>query len=174
MDRSARDALQSGMQRLADGDRGAFDAVFSSLWPLLRGFALRALRDSAEADDAAQGALVKVFARAAEFDPKRDALAWALAIATYECRTLRKRKLRRREDPGDPPEETSPSPEDAVIEADLRAAAGELCGALDPVDAETLLAAARGERPNTPVFRKRLERALARLRKQWRARHGTD
>jgi RNA polymerase sigma factor (sigma-70 family) len=174
MDRSARDALQQGMRRLAEGDRGAFDAVFVALWPVLRRFAERALRDPADADDAAQSALVKVFARVSQFDARRDALAWAIAIASYECRTLRKRSLRRREDRTEAPERAAPSAEDEAIEADLHAAVGEACGALSPADAETLLAAARGERPRSAAFRKRLERALERLRKEWRTRHGTD
>jgi len=42
------------------------------------------------------------------------------------------------------------------------------------LDQETLLAAGRGDRESSSTFRKRLERALARFRKQWRARHGAD
>ncbi len=49
-----------------------------------------------------------------------------------------------------------------------------MLGGLSALDAETLLAAARGERDPSATFRKRLERALARFRKEWRARHGAD
>ncbi len=44
---------------------------------------------------------------------------------------------------------------------------------LRPADAETLLAYARGERPDLPgpTFRKRVERALVRLRAAWRLNH---
>ncbi len=44
---------------------------------------------------------------------------------------------------------------------------------LPPGDTETLLAYARGERPDlpAPTFRKRVERALARLRVAWRLHH---
>ena len=177
MDRSAREALQRGMTALADGDRSAFDAVFAALWPVLRRFAERALQDPAAAEDAAQSALVKVFARAAEFDPDRDALSWALGIAAYECRTARKKQSRRREDLGAAPAEPSRvagTPEEAAIDADLQAAAVAVFGALRPVDAETLLAAARGRREKSNLFRKRLERALSRFRKEWRARHGEE
>ncbi|HYR19577.1 MAG TPA: sigma factor [Myxococcales bacterium] len=96
MDHGARAALQRGMCRLAEGDREAFEPVFAALWPVLRAFAARALTVPAEAEDAAQSALIKVFARAAEFDPLREALPWALGIAAYECRTLRKSRARRR------------------------------------------------------------------------------
>ena len=50
----------------------------------------------------------------------------------------------------------------------------EVLGGLRFRDVETLLAAARGERDPSATFRKRLERALARFREQWRARHGED
>ena len=177
MDRSAREALQRGMCALADGDRSAFDPVFAALWPLLRRFAERALLDPSAGEDAAQSALVKVFSCAAEFDPERDALSWALGIAAYECRTARKKQARRREDVTAAPPEPGPavaSPEDVAIDTDLQAAAAGLLGTLRPVDAATLLAAARGDRERSSLFRKRLERALSRFRKEWRARHGED
>jgi RNA polymerase sigma-70 factor (ECF subfamily) len=46
---------------------------------------------------------------------------------------------------------------------------------LAPADAATLIAYARGERPDLPgpTFRKRVERALARLRTRWRVDHGS-
>ena len=43
MERSERDTLQRDLVALADGDREAFHPVFVRLWPLLRGFAARAL-----------------------------------------------------------------------------------------------------------------------------------
>src|SRR5580765_3238617 len=89
--------LQGLMERLADGDRSAFHPVFESLWPLVRRFAARHLHPG-DADDAAQEALLRVFRRAAEFDPGRSALAWALGIAAYEIRTARRRRRRRREE----------------------------------------------------------------------------
>ena len=100
MDRARRDVLQRDLARLADGDREAFHPVFVCLWPLLRGFAGRYL-PAADAEDAAQEALVKVFARAAVFDARRDALSWTLGIAAYEIKTVRRRRQRRRED-GEP------------------------------------------------------------------------
>lgn len=176
MDQSARAALQQGMSRLANGDRSAFEPVFVALLPVLRGFASRALPIAAEADDAAQAALIKIFARAAEFDVRRDALSWAVGIAAYECRTLRKARSRRREqEMSSIPESIDwRTPEDAAVDQDLIAAATELLGGLRLQDVETLLAAARGERDPSATFRKRLERAIVRFRNQWRARHGND
>jgi RNA polymerase sigma-70 factor (ECF subfamily) len=87
VDRARRDVLQRDLARLADGDREAFHPVFVCLWPLLRGFAGRYL-SAPDAEDAAQEALVKVFARAAVFDTRRDALSWTLGIAAYEIKTM--------------------------------------------------------------------------------------
>src|SRR5262245_36850471 len=90
VDTHARGALQEEMTLLARGERAAFDPLFGRLWPLLRGFAARCL-PVAEADDAAQEALLRVFSRASEFDPGRDALAWVLGIAAWQIRTHRTR-----------------------------------------------------------------------------------
>jgi DNA-directed RNA polymerase specialized sigma24 family protein len=171
-----RAELRALMARLADGDRTAFRPAFRLLWPRLRAFAVRYL-GSVDGEDAAQGALLRVFSRASEYDPGRDALAWALGIAAWECRTLRRRSQRRREDLVPPPEERSPgaTPEEAAIEQDLRVAAEQILGTLRPADVETLLAAAGGPRPvQGATFRKRLERALARFRLAWRAKHGNE
>jgi hypothetical protein len=99
-----------------------------------------------------------------------------LGIAAYECRTARKARARRREDltPETPEAADARTPEDAVVERDLLAAAADLMEGLSALDQGTLVAAARGERDPSSTFRKRLERALARFRKQWRARHGAD
>jgi DNA-directed RNA polymerase specialized sigma24 family protein len=176
VDESARAALQQGMSRLAEGDRSAFEPVFAALWPLLRRFASRALPIAAEADDAAQSSLVKIFARAAAFDARRDALSWAIGIAAYECRTIRKTRSRRGEQQmtGVPEAIEWRTPEDAAVDQDLIAAATDVLGGLRVQDVETLLAAARGERDVSAKFRKRLERAIARFRNEWRARHGND
>lgn len=175
MERVAREALQRQLERLADGDRDAFHPVFVRLWPLLRGFAARCLPRE-EVEDAAQEALLRVFARAAEFDRQRDALSWVLGIAAYEIRTVRQRRRRRREHPehalANRPD-SGRSPEATAVAADLERALGEALAALRPADAETLLAYARGERPDLPgpTFRKRVERALGRLRSAWRLNH---
>src|SRR5437588_2677011 len=119
------------MARLADGEREAFPAVFAALWPALRAFAERLLCDGALAEDAAQSALLRVFARAGEFDPERDALAWAFGVLAFECRTLRKQSARRREDFAAAPalsNRASPaaSPEEEASLRQLCAAAAEV------------------------------------------------
>ena len=164
------------MARLAEGDRSAFSLVFSTLWPLLHGFARRLSFDASEAEDAAQQALINVFEHAHRYDPARDAAAWALAITAHECHTARRKRR------GEPLDERSegipalqPNPEEAVIDRDLIAAATEALGSLRSEDAATLASAWGGQRPAIAptAFRKRVQRATERLRAAWRSRHGT-
>ncbi len=93
MDSAARNHLNDLMVRLADGDRTAFDEVYCVLWPIISTFCNRTL-SRADAEDAAQQALVKVFDQASRFERDRDAVTWALSIAIWEIRTIRKRHLR--------------------------------------------------------------------------------
>lgn len=180
MQRSDTDVdLEALVLRLAAGERSAFDPLYDALGPLVHRLSTRMMRGAPEAEDAAQEAMTKVFARASHFEPGRSVTTWVLAITAYECRTLLQRQRRRRED--DLPveaglAETTHSPEADAIARDLEAAAREVLGTLRATDIETLEASARGERPDLPqaTFRKRLERALARFRAAWSARHGND
>ena len=181
MDRRQREQLHERMVSLADGDRGAFRAVYETIRPILCRFAERLLGNAADAEDVAQEALLKVFVRASEFDRSREALPWALGIAAYECRTFRRKASRRREDHGTAAElgefkHAGRTPEADVIERDLHAAAREVLGTLRAQDVETILAA-MGETHRPAVagsaFRKRLERGVGRLRVAWTARHGS-
>jgi RNA polymerase sigma factor (sigma-70 family) len=166
------------MLRLADGDRSAFDPLYDALWPLVRRLTDRMLRGAPEAEDAAQEAMAKVFACASRFESGRSVTTWVLAMTAYECKTLRQKQRRRRE--YEPLNASwidgAVSPEQAAIARDLEQAAREVLGALRPVDIETLQAAMSGTRPPLlqATFRKRLERALARLRATWSSRHGLD
>jgi DNA-directed RNA polymerase specialized sigma24 family protein len=174
---AARAELHRQMARLADGDRSAFPFVFKVLWPVLRGFVLRQL-PSSDAEDVAQEALLNVFAHASDFDADRDALTWALGIAAFEVRTARKRVARRREALGEAlqPAIASASTEQEIISRNLEAAALEVLGTLRPSDIETLRCMASGRSPSVPgaTFRKRIERALRRLKLAWRTKHGAD
>lgn len=175
MERQRRAELQRCLVRLADGDRAAFRPVFDLAWPKLREVAGRLMPVAADADDAAQSALVKLFERAHEFDRERDALAWIIGIVSYECLTIRRKRSRRREGGSDAPAawmiDPRDSPEARAIAGELEGAAVAVLGQLRPEDRATLRVAffgdgERGARPAT--FRKRLERALDRLRAAWR------
>lgn len=180
MDRSARSQLNESMIRLADGDRAAFDPVYAALFPAVHAFCRRMIGAGADAEDAAQQALIKVFDRASTFDPEGDALTWTLTIAAWECRTVRKKRGRSKEAPA---EEASaialdaPSPEERLIDRDLAGAAEALLTTLSEADQATLRATVEGEAPDPSIagatFRKRRERAFARLREAWRKVYGS-
>lgn len=179
MDKRAREDLDRCLARLADGDRGAFDCVFARALPIVRRFVSGALANAADADDVAQAALLKVFARAHHYDPARDALSWILGIAAFEVKTQRKKIARRREVGEQPLRELRDAQriEDETIARDLLRALNDLLGAMSAQDEEAILAAAELlPRPavSPAAFRKRLERALGRLRHAWRERHGVE
>ena len=174
LDSLTRAGLQRDLTRLADGDRQAFDAVYRHLWPVVHGLAARYLPPD-DVDDAAQVALLKLFERASEFDPARDAAAWAIGVAMWEIRTVRRRAWRRRDTtdldaaaelPG-----SDASPEESAIAASLAAAIGRTLATLRPEDREALLQFAREERTMGAGFRKRLQRARERMRAAWRLIH---
>jgi RNA polymerase sigma factor (sigma-70 family) len=175
---SERALLQRDLTSLADGDRDAFRPVFVRLWPVVRAFARRQLPPE-DAEDVAQRALLRLFERASEFDPQRDALAWALGITAWEIRTLRRWRGRKREVPV--PDEhgveglvpdAAPTPEERLLAGERDRALHIALATLGPADAETLRAFAEGDRPPGATFRKRLQRAHERLRRAWGARHG--
>jgi RNA polymerase sigma-70 factor (ECF subfamily) len=176
MDAEGRRQIQAWMVQFADGDRGAFQPLFDALWPVLLAFTSRALDARADAEDAAQQAMLKIFSRIADFDRTRDGVSWAMGIAGYEVMTVRKRGARRREaGPGafDRLEHEGATVEDRAIAAELRHIALELFGGLSARDRAALAHAFTGEPPPTDeTSRKRRARALDRLRAAWRRAHG--
>jgi RNA polymerase sigma factor (sigma-70 family) len=176
LDAETRRTLNAMMVRLADGDRTAFDGAYALLWPALLGFCKRTLAP-ADAEDAAQLALLKVFDRASTFQRDKDALTWAITIAAWEVRTTRKRHLRARSTSIEPDDQVSPTadPERAALEHELVEAARDVLGALPDDDRATLSATFDEEKPDgvsAAAFRKRRERAMSRLKEAWRRIHG--
>ena len=174
LDARARAELQRELTRLADGDRPAFEPVFALLWPVVHALAARYL-PPIDVDDAAQNALLKLFERATEFDAERDAVAWAIGLAMWEIRTVRRRAWRRRDtgalDDAADLAMNAVSPEERAIAANLAAAIGQTLATLRPEDRDALLRYARDERTVGAGFRKRLQRARERMRAAWRLRH---
>jgi RNA polymerase sigma-70 factor (ECF subfamily) len=172
-----RAQLDRWMAAAADGDRAAIDPLFAALWPVVLGYATKFLGDAAFAEDAAQDALIKLFGQVNRYERERDALTWALTHATWQCRTARRRRQRRGETVLGAHDE---SVDGTVVaeERELVRAAVATLATLAPRDVEILIAALTDDdvlratlAPAT--FRKRLERALGRLRLSWRSRHGT-
>jgi RNA polymerase sigma factor (sigma-70 family) len=156
--------LDGLMNRLADGDRDAFEPLFRALWPRALAAAKRRLEDSAAAD-AAQATMIKIFTRAPEFERGAPVLPWFYAVAANEIRALA-RKAR----PHVPVDESLPAtgdPERSAMDRELRAAVAQAVESLDGPAAEAIAALfGEGERPpiGDAAFRKRVSRAYARLR----------
>ena len=165
------------MTAAADGDRAALDPLFAALWMPVVTYSTRFLRDPTLAEDVAQDALVKLFGRLDQYDRERDALTWALTFATWECRTARRRIQRRGEVPA-APDAAQLAGARVVEEREPVRAALDAVDTLEPRDREVIAAVLLDDdelrRSLAPAtFRKRLERALGRLRTSWRSRHGT-
>jgi RNA polymerase sigma-70 factor (ECF subfamily) len=168
-----RALVQRLMTAAADGDRTAVEPLFQVLWPMSVDYATKLVGDRALAEDCVQDALVKLFAQVDQFDRERDGTAWALALVTWQARTIRKQRERRREDDV----AANPSYE---MDADpiFRTAIDEVLASMPARDRDVILASivdddALRDTLAPATFRKRLERALSRLRLSWRSRHGT-
>jgi len=157
------------MERLAAGDRSAFDVLYEALHPRAVSVATRRLHDRALAADAAQSTLLQIFARASEFEPGAKVLPWFYAVCANEVRRVeRKRGVsapadESREDIAD---DDALSAEEALQRAEMRRALAHAIAELDTVSAEAIGAVLGEARPMIPeaTFRKRVSRAYARLR----------
>jgi RNA polymerase sigma-70 factor, ECF subfamily len=73
--------LETSLQRVARGDRDAFDAVYEAVAGPVFGLARRILRDPAQAEEVAQEVLVEVWRTASRFDQERgSALTWIMTM----------------------------------------------------------------------------------------------
>ncbi len=177
MERGAELQLDRDFARLAEGDRSALDPVFRALWPPIHQYCQKHLGQGPDADDVAQRAIERLFSQAAAYDPSRSALAWALTIALWECRSARRQTERRKWASLDVERESpDPSPEQSVEREELRAGLQVAIGKLSPTDQavlERVLSAEAGEDiASGSTFRKRKERAVTRLREVWRRLYG--
>lgn len=168
--------LDALMARLADGERSAFDPLFTALRP--RAVRVARMRvDPQRADDVAQAALLKVFARASEFESGRPVLPWFYAIVANEIRAVTRGKLLQSQvaldtDDGRPREivDGREDPEARAIQRELELALERAIETLDPSSADAIAAMlGRTDRPtidagSSAAFRKRVSRAYARLR----------
>ena len=168
--------LDAALARLADGDRSAFEEVFAGIQGPIERLCRSMLGSDADAADAGQEALCKILERASDYDKSRPALPWALAIAAWECRTILRKRMRRRESDVPVEERGDDHAEENLVQRDLVAAATGALGELSDVDRETLIATfwEEGATASGATLRKRRERALGRLRAAWKRLYGLD
>ena len=178
MDPARRTAVTATLARLADGDRSAFDALMTELWPVVLAFAKRTLREAADAEDVAQEVFIKVASRIADYDRSRDGLTWVYAIATFEIRTQLRRLQRRRELPppavNAEPADPMPTHIDLLIDEEMSTALTDALGELTDAD-RALLGIGEGTGDATltgATIRKRRQRALTKLRTVWSKLYG--
>ncbi|MEM6988965.1 MAG: sigma factor [Myxococcota bacterium] len=172
MHADVRARLHKALADLSAGDRRAFDVVFSLAWPVLRGLAARTLADEAEAEDAAQRALLKLFASASKFDAERDAVPWMVTFLLNEVRTTRARRRRRPHVSLEGDVCSDDGPESELVRADLVRAVTEVTGTLSHDDRIALGLDGQAQDLAPATRRKRKQRALGRLRTAWRKIHG--
>ncbi|MBA3831252.1 MAG: sigma-70 family RNA polymerase sigma factor [Chthoniobacterales bacterium] len=74
------------MQRVADGDDGAFTSVYHRQAPLLFSVILHILRDGKEAEDALQETFVHIWRKAATYRADRASIStWSVMIARHKA-----------------------------------------------------------------------------------------
>lgn len=172
----AKPELDALMARLASGDRASFGRVFELLWAPVLNFCEGILKNNADAADAAQEAMYKILERASDYDKTRPAMPWALAIAGWECRTVLRKHVRRKESADAVDIIASDNPQEQLIANKLAGAATTALGTLSAADQEVLIATFWEEAASVSgaTLRKRRERALDRLRKAFRRLYGLD
>lgn len=159
------DDVQRLMTRLSDGDRRAFTPLYRALWPLVLARARRSL-DEAEAEDAAQRALLKLFSQAASFDRERSAAGWALALTDWEARTSARQRERRRERHVEVEAvDERQAPEQRLLQRDLAERLAAATARLSGAERATFAACLDDDGgPRDAAFRKRKQRLVERLR----------
>ena len=74
--------LDDWLARVAEGDRGAVEALYRESASRLLGICIRVLHDRDEAEDALQDVYVRIWRKAAQFDPARaGASTWLATVA---------------------------------------------------------------------------------------------
>lgn len=77
-----RSALSEALRRVANGEKGALEGVYSATSAKLFGICLRILKDRQEAEDVLQEVYLSVWRRAGSFDPARASpITWLATLA---------------------------------------------------------------------------------------------
>lgn len=178
VDESERTPLEGLMRAVASGDRTAFRHLYDATQAKLYGVVLRILRERASAEDALQEIYVRIWDKAADFDPgKASAMTWMATIARNRAidilRSARTAIGASEQDIEDLPAETAEPLQERHRSEELRRLLACLAGLDEERRQMILLAYYRGttrealsrrfERP-VPTVKTLLHRGLAQLR----------
>jgi RNA polymerase sigma factor (sigma-70 family) len=162
--------LEECFARLADGDRSEIPAAFDALWPFVLRTCQKLVRVEADAEDAAQATLIRMFAQASDYQRGRSVRAWAAALAYWECRTANQRRNRDRSEVLETAAllaSGEDSPEAIAMRSQLSRALSEALDSLPHDQRKAVEAAVLGEIDATApaaTVRKRRQRAMQYLR----------
>lgn len=141
------DPVASLIGQVATGDRAAFRALYSTASAKLFGVAFRILRDRAEAEDALQEVMTRVWLNARRFDPSRArGMTWVIAIARNHAID----RLRARPAPQDGDDalalvaDRTPGAEAKVVASGEARRITECFGTLEPAKADAVRGAYLG------------------------------
>lgn len=140
------------------------------MWPVVLRTCQKLVEADADAEDAAQAALIRLFAQASDYERGRSVRAWACALAYWECRTANQRRRRERTRGLDEVAvfaSNDESPEAAAQRAELMQAVAEAIHSMPEEQQSAVNAALRGEIDATApaaTVRKRRQRAMQYLR----------
>lgn len=117
--------------RARNGDRGAVEAVLSTVAPSIHRFGLRMCKNIHDADDVLQDTLINVAKHLGDFEGRSSLSSWVFALTRSAC-ARKRRGLKNRPPMGDEhlSEEPDPAPTPEARAADQELASA-LSGALD-------------------------------------------
>ena len=139
---SARAGLSRALGRVAAGDEGALQEVYSRTSAKLFGICLRILGDRGEAEDALQDVYVSVWRRAGSFDGERGSpITWLATLARNRAiDRLRSAKRARASEPVEAGMEIADSAPSAFDRLEASETSGRLAGCIGELEDRTGLA----------------------------------
>ena len=129
------------VRRARDGDRHALETLVARYDRYVLGVALLTLGDRAEAQDAAQEALIKALRGLKGFKGQSAFRTWLYRVTVNTCRDFQRRRARRRETPLDeiPPLVAGDGPQQVALDLERRQAVWHAVQALEPAQREVVV-----------------------------------
>jgi RNA polymerase sigma-70 factor (ECF subfamily) len=128
------------VQRVLDGDVGAYATLLDRHAPVCLRYATRMLGNREDAEDAAQEAFVRAYGALARYEGRTAFRTWLFAILINRCRTLALHRSRReRRVAVDEDAVAGATVDDPTVTTDLREEIQRAIGLLDPEHREAFL-----------------------------------